>query len=155
VGELEGLSGSAASEIALRFVLAYPGVNVALSGMGTIEMVEQNAAAVAKGALSGTEVETLSGMMESMQELAQLYCTGCGYCMPCPNGVNIPRVFELVNYHRVYGLEDYALEQYRRLVARDQDAAQCVECGTCLERCPQNIAIIDQLQEARELLGEE
>jgi predicted aldo/keto reductase-like oxidoreductase len=154
VRELQSLSGSAASEIALRFVLAHPGISVALSGMGTIEMVEQNCAAIDKAPLSEEEVSTLNDMMDGMKELARLYCTGCGYCTPCPNGVNIPRVFELVNYYRVYGLKDYALEQYQNLMEREQDAAQCVECGTCLDRCPQDIEIIEQLQEARELLGE-
>ena len=150
---LSDLSASNASELALRFCLSHPGVNVALSGMGSIEMVEQNSAAVDKGALSDAEVTTLNDMMEKMKDLAQLYCTGCGYCSPCPDGVNIPRVLELVNYYRVYGLEDYAVEQYRGLVARDQDAGQCAECGTCLDRCPQHIAIIDQLREAVDLFA--
>jgi predicted aldo/keto reductase-like oxidoreductase len=153
IGELADLSADSAAELALRFVLAQPGVHIALSGMGSIDMVEQNAAAVDRGPLSAGEVDTINQMMEGMKELAQLYCTGCEYCMPCPNGVNIPRVFELVNYARVYGLEDYAREQYQRLIEQERDATQCIECGTCLDRCPQNIAIIDQLQEACELFG--
>jgi predicted aldo/keto reductase-like oxidoreductase len=151
--ELAGLSASGASELALRYVWSHPGVNVAISGMGTIEMVEQNCAAADKGPLSVGEASTLGEMMDGMQELARLYCTGCGYCLPCPNGVNIPRVFELANYYRVYGLEDYAVEQYRALVGRDQDAGQCVECGTCLERCPQQIPIPEQLREAAGMLS--
>jgi predicted aldo/keto reductase-like oxidoreductase len=98
-------------------------------------------------------VATISTMMDELQELAQLYCTGCQYCMPCPNGVNIPRVFELVNYHRVYGLPEYAVEQYRALVAKEVDAAQCIECGECLERCPQHIEIPSQLQEAQAIFA--
>jgi predicted aldo/keto reductase-like oxidoreductase len=151
--ELARLSASSASELALRYVWSHPGVNVAISGMGTVEMVEQNCLAADKGPLSDEESATLTEMMDGMQELARLYCTGCGYCLPCPNGVNIPRVFELANYYRVYGLEDYALEQYRGLVAREQDASCCVECGTCLERCPQHIEIPEQLREAGELLA--
>jgi hypothetical protein len=151
--ELAGLSASNAAELALRFVWAHPAVNVAISGMGSVEMVEQNCAAADQGPLSVEESATLTDMMDGMQELARLYCTGCGYCLPCPNGVNIPRVFELANYYRVYGLEDYALEQYRGLVAREQDASCCVECGTCLERCPQHIEIPEQLREAGELLA--
>ena len=153
VRELAGLSASSAAELALRFVWSHPGVNVAISGMGTIEMVEENAAAADMGPLNAEEAATLKDMMEGMAELARLYCTGCAYCMPCPNGVNIPRVFELANYYRVYGLEDYAVEQYRALVAGDQDAGQCVECGECLERCPQGIQIPEQLKEAAEMLG--
>jgi uncharacterized protein len=115
--------------------------------------VEGNCAAADKGPLSADEAATLGEMMDGMRELADLYCTGCGYCLPCPNGVNIPRVFELANYYRVYGLEDYAVEQYAALVARDQDAGQCIECDTCLERCPQQIPIPDQLKESAALLA--
>jgi len=69
------------------------------------------------------------------------------------NYLDIPRVFELVNYHRVYSLEEYAATEYRALVQSGADASVCVRCDTCLDRCPQNIAIPDQLEEARELFG--
>ena len=151
--ELSDLSNRNAAALALRFVLAHRGVSVALSGMGTLAMVSENAAAVDKGPLNETEVGTVNDMMAGLKDLADLYCTGCQYCLPCPEGVNIPRVFELLNYYRVYGLQDYAREQYKGLVQGGHDASLCVECDTCLERCPQNIAISDQLREARELLG--
>jgi len=151
--EADDVSVENAAELAIRFVLSHPGVSVALSGMGSIEMVEQNAAAVAKGKLSEAEVATINGMMDRNHELARLYCTGCRYCMPCPNGVEIPDVFELVNYHRVYGMEEHALAQYARLVARGGDASKCVECGECLDKCPQHIEIPEQLREAADLLG--
>lgn len=152
VGELSATNSNAAA-LAIRFVLSHPGVHVALSGMGSIEMVEQNAAGVDKGALTADEVETINAMMARNRELARLYCTGCRYCMPCPNGVKIPQVFEMVNYYRVYGMEAHALAQYALLVADSGDAAKCVACGECLIKCPQNIAIIEQLREAAELLS--
>jgi len=151
--DLAGLSAGNAAELALRYVWSHPAVDVAISGMGTVEMVEGNCAAADKGPLTADEVTTLTGMMDGMNELADLYCTGCQYCLPCPNGVNIPRVFELANYYRVYGLDDYAVEQYQALVARQQDASQCVECGECLERCPQQIPIPDQLKESAAMLA--
>jgi predicted aldo/keto reductase-like oxidoreductase len=155
IRELSSLGSDNAAELALRFVWSHPGVHVAISGMGSIDMVEGNCAAADKGPLSEQEVETITDMMAGLKELAQLYCTGCGYCMPCPNGVNIPRVFELVNYDRVYGLSDYASEQYQGLVAREQDASHCIVCGTCLDRCPQHIQIPDQLEEAVALFSNE
>jgi predicted aldo/keto reductase-like oxidoreductase len=154
VRELSDLGSDSAAELALRFVWSNPSVHVAISGMGSIEMVEGNCAAADKGALAEPEVETITGMVEGLKELAQLYCTGCGYCLPCPNGVNIPRVFELVNYDRVYGLGDYAREQYQGLVTREQDATRCIVCGTCLDRCPQHIPIPDQLEEATALFSD-
>jgi hypothetical protein len=153
VRELGTLSSSDAAELALRFVLATPGVNVALSGMGSVAMVEQNCAAVDKGPLSAAEVEQINALMNRNKELARLYCTGCQYCLPCPHGVNIPRCFELYNYHRVYGLEEYALAEYKNLVANKSDAASCQECNTCLERCPQRLEIPRQLAEVVSLLA--
>lgn len=151
--EADDVSAENAAELAIRFVLSHPGVSVALSGMGTVEMVEQNAAAVEKGPLSEEEVATINAMMDHNRELARLYCTGCRYCMPCPNGVEIPDVFELVNYYRVYGMEEHALAQYVRLAERGGGADKCVACGECLDKCPQNIDIPEQLREAAELLG--
>jgi hypothetical protein len=147
------LSENEAAELALRFVISNPNVHIALSGMGSVEMVKENVAAIDKGPLSEKEMETLDKLLEENKRLAELYCTGCAYCMPCPNEVNIPRNFELYNYYTVYGFEDYAVEQYARLVSREQDAGQCIECGTCLEECPQHIEIIEQLQEVVNLLA--
>jgi hypothetical protein len=149
------LSSARAAELAIRFVLAHPGVDVALSGMGSVQMVEENAVAVDKGPLSEEDVAAINDMMARNRELADLYCTGCEYCMPCPNDVNIPRAFELLNYYRVYGLEEYAVSQYQRLVSRGQQASLCIECGTCLERCPQDIDIPAQLQEVVAMLEDQ
>jgi len=142
-----------AAGLALRFVLAHPGVDVALSGMGSIAMVDQNVAAASQGPLSPAEVAAITRMMDQARALADLYCTGCQYCMPCPHGVNISRCFELYNYHNVYGLKDYAVEQYRRLIARNADASVCTQCQECLTKCPQGIPIPDQLDEVDALLG--
>ena len=73
--------------------------------------------------------------------------------MPCPNGVEIPRNFELMNLHRIYGVTEAARERYGRLVARKASAAECLECGECEPKCPQQIPIIDQLKEVAEVLG--
>jgi predicted aldo/keto reductase-like oxidoreductase len=145
--EAGDLSATGAAELALRFVLSTPGVSVAISGMGSVEMVEQNCAAVDKGPLSEQEVAAVNTLMDQAKELARLYCTGCQYCLPCPNEVNIPRAFEMYNYYRVYGLEEYAVSGYRQLTAEQHDASVCAECGTCLDRCPQHIDIPGQLRE--------
>ncbi|MCD6518976.1 MAG: aldo/keto reductase [Anaerolineae bacterium] len=154
IRDLKNLSASGAAELALRFVISHPGVHVALSGMSTVEMVEENCQAISKGPLSEEERRTITAMMEQNKKLADLYCTGCQYCMPCPNNVNIPRAFELYNYYKVYGLEEYAITQYKELIKRGNDASQCVECGVCLERCPQHIDIPRQLKEVAALFSQ-
>jgi len=151
-----GVKSSA--EIALRFVLANPGVSCALSGMSTIEMVEENAAVASRDShLTKEEMERVQAAMEENKKLADLYCTGCNYCMPCPNGVNIPLNFQFMNYHRVYGLTEYAKSQYKAIGthewAKGKKAEECIECGICEEKCPQKIEIRKQLRETAEALG--
>jgi predicted aldo/keto reductase-like oxidoreductase len=157
-GVLPGKTSSS-PELALRFVLSNPNVTVALSGMNTPEMVEENAAAATTaGPLSEDEMQRVLEMIEENKELADLYCTGCGYCMPCPNGVNIPENFRLMNLHRVWKLTDGARERYTWFddnSEKNRSAAACVECGDCEPKCPQKIPIIEQLKETHAVLGKD
>ncbi|AEE95950.1 aldo/keto reductase [Mahella australiensis] len=154
------LPGKAKStaEMALRFVMANPNVSCALSGMSSIDMVEENVkVASLLGALNDKERQIIDQMLEENKRLADLYCTGCNYCMPCPTGVNIPLNFQVMNYHRVYGLTEYAKSQYARIGIDDNmsggKAEDCTECGTCVPLCPQGLDIIKQLRETAEALG--
>ena len=148
-------------ELAIRFVLANPNVTVALSGMSAEAMVEENAATASReGALSPEEMEQIAAAVEENKKLADLYCTGCEYCMPCPNGVNIPKCFSLMNLHRVWGQTEAARRYYhdgwtlRSEGSENLWAAACVECGQCEPKCPQKIPIIEQLKETHKALGE-
>ena len=115
-------------------------------------------AAVERGELNATEIETLTALLARTRKLADLYCTGCGYCMPCPGGIDIPRRFEAMNYERVYGLSDHARRIYSRTRAREERSdggGVCTDCGACEEKCPQGIQVRDQLRETAEALAED
>jgi uncharacterized protein len=145
-------------EIALRFVLSNPAVDCALSGMGSLAMVEENARIASNSApLSAAEIEGINASMAENKKLEGLYCTGCNYCMPCPAGVNIPLNFQLMNYHRVYKITDYAREQYGMIGKVDwmkgKPASDCAECGECEPKCPQKLEIRKQLKETAIALG--
>ncbi|MEN6644619.1 MAG: aldo/keto reductase, partial [Armatimonadia bacterium] len=94
--KLQTLIPSAAStaELALRFVLANPNVTIAFSGMNTEQQVRENCAVASREEpLSGAEIEAINQALQDNQKLAELYCTGCEYCLPCPQGVAIPKAF--------------------------------------------------------------
>ncbi len=147
------------SALALRFVLANPGVGVALSGMSSVQMVEENVATVSREEpLSEAERQQIAAALDEIKQLADLYCTGCGYCLPCPNDVNIPKNFEYMNYHRLYGLKEFAEQAYGNLGKpgqwiKGQPAGACLECGECEPKCPQKIPIMAQLKEVARTLG--
>ncbi len=161
----EGLLEMKTPELALRFVWSNPGVSVALSGMNEMAQIEENVAAAEQAAaMNAAEIAEINHLIEKNQKLADLYCTGCGYCMPCPNGVNIPENFRYMNWYRVWGLEEEARKAYAKLseegtwtpwAGRIQGlrADACVQCGECEPKCPQNIPIIEQLEEVAATLG--
>lgn len=146
---------SSTAEAALRFVISNPDVHVALSGMSSLAMVEENLKTAERvEPLSASELQHINKMMEENKRLAELYCTGCNYCMPCPHNVNIPENFRLMNYDRVYDLSAFAREQYAKLASKGEDAGVCTQCGECEPKCPQSIPIIRQLEHTAAALGE-
>jgi hypothetical protein len=147
-------------DLALRFVLSNPNVSIALSGMSTMQQVEENVeTAAGQAALSPEDLKAIDRQLAKLQKMADLYCTGCDYCIPCPNEVNIPRIFGIYNQARVYGLWDHAKRRYgnlRKTAPKNGMAADaCTECAECEEKCPQNIPIREQLKEAHQALAPE
>ena len=154
IAKLLPQQAKSSAEIALRFVLANPHISLALSGMSTRTQLEENVAvAEQEVTLSKDDYRRIREVLDEKQRLSELYCTGCRYCMPCPNGVDIPQNFTLMNLHRIYGVTETAKERYGRLVAREASAGECLECGECEPKCPQRIPIMDQLKEVVEVLG--
>lgn len=147
-------------ELAMRFVLANPNVHVALSGMSTMEQVEDNLRTCSDPEpLSPAEQADLENHLIRLRKMAELYCTGCGYCMPCPQDIPISRIFDLYNKGRVYGLWDSSRKGYARIGTnpnrKSNKADACVECGECEKKCPQDIPIQAQLKEAHAALNQE
>lgn len=141
------------AEAAIRFVLANPDVSCACSGMSTMEMLEENVATA--NAFQGANAEDHTRMERILDEFADLgskFCTNCGYCMDCPNGVDIPGNFQLQIRAKVYGLLDWARNEYAKLDPGKR-ASVCTRCGECEPKCPNNIPIMDQLEEVERLLG--
>lgn len=144
-------------ELALRFVLANKNVTVALSGMSTIQHVDENLViANNEVSLTDDQVGAINDHLARLKKMAELYCSGCGYCQPCPNEVNIPAIFSAYNSGRVYGLWTPARHLYGAIGRvewfKGKKADACTACGVCVDKCPQGLDIPKQLAEAREAL---
>ena len=112
--------------------------------MGNEDEVYENARASELGALTEEETARCKALVK---ELGSDFCRRCGYCAPCPQGINIPSNFILVNYLRNYGLQDWAKGRY---FAQDKTAADCVKCGLCETRCPYELPIRQMLASVAE-----
>lgn len=153
-----GLKVNTNAELALRFVFSNPNIDCALSGMGNINMVNENIETADKSMpLDKDELIAINATMEENKKAADLYCTGCRYCMPCPVGVNIPHIFNMMNYYKVYGIIDYAKNGYMEIGTNEwvpgKRTDSCIECGVCETKCPQKIKIREQLKESHQTLN--
>jgi predicted aldo/keto reductase-like oxidoreductase len=139
---------------ALQWTWNWPEVSVVLSGMSTMEQVEQNIESAGRsgpGTLTEEELALVGRVRAMYDELCPIPCTDCKYCLPCPNGVNIPRILEIYNDFVMYSSERWAKMVYSWL-SEDERANLCIECGECLEKCPQQIEIPEWLAKAHEVL---
>lgn len=141
----------------LRYLWNRPEVNVVLSGMSNLEQIQENIETAKEGmsdSLSKKDMEILSGVQEILHEKILVDCTGCKYCVPCPQGVDIPGCFEFYNNASLFADELGAKSGYGQFVGSDHAASKCVECGICESHCPQGIAIREELKKVAEKFGE-
>ena len=145
------------AEVAFRYVLSIPGVTTALSGMNEPEQVEENLrVASRKTPLTAVQRREMLRGLKRIEKKFMLTCTSCGYCMPCPHGVNVPENFLLLNQARFFGLLDASRKRFASLrdsMEGDGSALACRRCGSCLPKCPNNVPIMEQLEETAALLG--
>jgi predicted aldo/keto reductase-like oxidoreductase len=143
------------AERGLRWVWNHPEVTVVLSGMSTLDQVKENlesAESGMPGSLSEQDLKAYDKVAAAYRERISVGCTGCGYCMPCNNGVYIPGCFEQLNNAIMF--EDVeGPKQVYNIWMSDGCASKCVDCGECEEKCPQQIPIREKLKEVRELFG--
>jgi uncharacterized protein len=140
---------------ALRWVMNHPEVSVVLSGMTTMEHVEDNINTAEEGAansLTKEEMELVDFAKKTLKEKMKINCTGCRYCMPCPVGVDIPEHFSLYNSAFLLDNLPFARVHYSVGFDKDAKASKCIECGKCESHCPQNIAIREELKNVRAAL---
>ncbi len=141
------------AELALRWLWNQPQVTCVLSGMNSVEMVQENiriASECEAGSFTQEQFRLVAQVKEEIQKKIKVGCTGCGYCMPCPKGVDIPMTFHCYNMKYSEGKKSGTGEYLQSTAMRREtsSASQCVGCGKCEQHCPQGIKIRDMLKEA-------
>jgi len=138
------------AEWALRWVWNHPEVMVVLSGMNSMEMINENiriASDAESGDLSQTDLEIFDKVQRILEEKTKVPCTGCNYCMPCPSGVDIPTCFACYNDIEIEG-KISALKKYIMLTSlktQKMNASLCTKCKKCENHCPQKIMISEEM----------
>jgi predicted aldo/keto reductase-like oxidoreductase len=149
--------GYTPAELGLRWLWNQPEVTCVLSGMNSIEMVDENCriASLAKANdFDEADFELIEKVKTIISESELVGCTGCRYCMPCPKGVDIPALFRSYNMTALES-KSQARFEYAQTVGLRQEpafATQCIGCGKCEQHCPQEIKIREKIKEADKVL---
>jgi predicted aldo/keto reductase-like oxidoreductase len=140
-------------EWALRWIWSQPGVSTVLSGMSDPDQVRENlelAENVSEEGWTQNDAVAIANVNQIIGKLQRVDCTTCGYCMPCPEGVNIPRNLSLYNDHHVFR-DPAAGFRYRMVLSEVERASNCIQCGECEDKCPQLIPIMAELENVADL----
>ncbi len=140
----------------LQWLWSQPEVALVLSGMSTLEQVQQNLVSADEsrvGLLNTDELALVDRVHDALKGLSPIPCTLCEYCLPCPYGVNIPRNFDYYNRAAMYNDLDGIRAGYKNNIPDEDKAAACIQCDECLPKCPQNIAISSWMPVVEDVLG--
>lgn len=132
-------------DLSMKYIVNSGLITIAIPGMDSVEQVIKNAAN-GEGLKPLTE-EEIEEINIEIKELGNNFCRRCGYCKPCPEGIDIPNVFVFEGYVTRYNLSDFGRSRYANLPVK---ADACVRCGKCEKKCPYNLPIIQKLKQAVE-----
>ncbi len=153
----QNVQGYSPAKWAFRYVANYPQATTILSGMSTREQLDNNLeifSEITSNNLSSEDLGFIAKIKEAYLARIAIGCTQCGYCMPCPQGVNIPRNFEIYNDSYRFDSPNYLKAHNRFLVNSNSDASHCVRCGQCEQACPQQLPIMETLEKINTLVHE-
>ena len=143
---------------ALTWLFDQPEISTVLSGMSTLEQVKENiaiASRVEPGSMSASDRDVLGRAASIVKDMIEVPCTACQYCMPCPQGVNIPENFSYYNTYFYYeensASRERTIEHYHTFFEQSSWADQCIQCGVCESHCPQQIKISERMPEVATL----
>ena len=146
------------AEWALTWVWNHPEVSVALSGMSSMQQVSENISTAQRSSpnmLTKKELGFIKQIALKYKEVGFIDCGGCKYCQPCPEGVDIPAIFALVNEYYRNNMSNDVRIKYWESITPERQARRCKRCGTCEELCPQKLPIRNHLRSAAFMFEQE
>jgi predicted aldo/keto reductase-like oxidoreductase len=136
---------------AIRYAASKEQVMVVLSGMSNLEQTRDNIHTLTHfEPISQEEQDVIDHALKVFLENETIPCTNCKYCMPCPEGVDIPQVFKIYNQYALNHWEQQFIRNYENLDP-EKRAENCIACGICMEHCPQGIEIPARMEDIRQL----
>lgn len=145
------------AEYALQWIWDHPEVSTILSGMSNYEQVAENLQSAHNSKanpLTTADINLLEKVRAEFASRSVIPCTACDYCMPCPQGVAIPRNFELYNDGRIFNDAGSSRYVYEVWVKPENRASICTQCKECEEKCPQKIEISAWMPKVHSVLGQ-
>jgi len=145
---MKPLAGGAIEQgkVALKFILNSDFISVVIPGMASVLEVKENASVV-KDELNESEVEYIKHVRRTLDND---FCRRCGYCMPCPQGIDIPSCFVFEGYFDRYGLASWAQDRYEKM---NHFASECINCRLCVVKCPYGLDIPTKLKRVKRIFG--
>ncbi|MEG0919053.1 MAG: aldo/keto reductase [Anaerovoracaceae bacterium] len=142
------------AEWAFKWIGNFPEVMTVLSGMSNKEQLNENLEifdSIEANSLTDKEHELINTVSDKYNQMIKYSCTGCQYCLPCPSGINIPKIMDLVNDYYLYEGSDKVYDDYKMWVSPLADSSKCVQCKKCEDICPQSLKITHLMKEATQL----
>lgn len=138
---------------AVRYAASLDNMITVLSGMSTIEQVEDNVSYMQNfKKLDESELEVIEEVRKALKDVNSVGCTNCKYCVPdCPQSIEIPRVLKILNHNRIFGDDQNAKRMYTNQLKDKAKASECISCKACEATCPQKLQITSLLEEAASL----
>jgi predicted aldo/keto reductase-like oxidoreductase len=149
----ESVGAVSVADLAIRYVSSNPNVDTMLCGMSKKKDVDDTIASVKSEKFTQDQIEFINKSFDDLSK--EKFCTGCKYCMPCPQGINIPAILNLVYEDRVLGFKENAINGYNNSWLVKVKADACTKCGHCESKCTQKIEIIKELQAAHKKYNKE
>jgi len=134
----------------IRYAASLPGISTILSGMNELSQLDDNIKTLNNPLpITAQEKELLNEAVTIYKKSGAIACTECGYCIPCPHGINIPSIFSIYNHAQMVGYRIPFDNGYATL-NESEKASACTECGICAEKCPQHIEIPKYMKQIEE-----